>query len=778
LDKDRNRRYETANAFAADVQRYLADEPVMACPPSAGYRLRKFASKHRKGLITVIAFAVLLVTAAVVSTWEAVVAHWAKGEAIEAEGRAKEKEREAGIQRGLAVTNAKTAQDNAKTAQDNERLVRRRYYATQMSKAQPFWPGGSPLSILGVLEAHRPRFDEEDLRTFEWYYLWGHCHQGLRVSRRVRKCFNHAVVYSPDGTMLVLAGSDGVVTFCDPATGQEGTTLPKTPFGRSVIAFSPDGKVLAQSAGRVQDEITLWDVTQRQPRIVLSGTGRALALAFAADGKTLASANEDGEVELWDPATGQRRLSIRAGTRLDSVRLYKSPDLSPSPALAFSPSGETLAVWWLPNSSAITLWDVTARPPKRIDFPNTGANHFAFSPDGKLLALDRQLWDLTAKTARASSWGSSTLHAVAFSPDGKAMAQAAQGSVTLVQLTPGKKERILPHSGTVQSVAFAPDGKSLAAVSSQGLLRVWDTSEQQLAETIDHPVPVTALACSHDMRTLAVGDGSGAVTLYDVASARPRATFKGHLLPVLALAFSADGQRLASTDRKYDPKGPAGSLKLWDVPAGQLLSDLVGSQAIPGFGTSLAFSADGKNLVCGGVRARLEVWDTRTFRLLYDKLSGSFALSSDGTELITRDASDNVCLWELPTGKLRRSFPTIQSGPVDYYELASSPEGQFLALTTSGGRIQLWDLETGLLRGVLPGGGSASLVVHADPKNTPRSRTESWTGGGSRPMVFLADGSTLAGTSGNSVTLWDVTAGQVRFTFPGSAVRSVGGHAP
>jgi eukaryotic-like serine/threonine-protein kinase len=50
LEKDRNRRYETANGFAMDVQRYLADEPVQACPPSAGYRLRKFAKRNRGGL--------------------------------------------------------------------------------------------------------------------------------------------------------------------------------------------------------------------------------------------------------------------------------------------------------------------------------------------------------------------------------------------------------------------------------------------------------------------------------------------------------------------------------------------------------------------------------------------------------------------------------------------------------------------------------------------------------------------------------------------------------
>src|SRR5262249_2140703 len=62
-EKDRNRRYETANGFAMDVQRYLADEPVLACPPSAGYRFRKFVRRHKAALTmaSVIAAAVLLV---------------------------------------------------------------------------------------------------------------------------------------------------------------------------------------------------------------------------------------------------------------------------------------------------------------------------------------------------------------------------------------------------------------------------------------------------------------------------------------------------------------------------------------------------------------------------------------------------------------------------------------------------------------------------------------------------------------------------------------------
>jgi serine/threonine protein kinase len=72
LEKDRNRRYETASAFAADVERYLTDEPVLACPPSRGYRLGKLMRKHRAAALAAAAFVGLLLTGAAVSTWQAV----------------------------------------------------------------------------------------------------------------------------------------------------------------------------------------------------------------------------------------------------------------------------------------------------------------------------------------------------------------------------------------------------------------------------------------------------------------------------------------------------------------------------------------------------------------------------------------------------------------------------------------------------------------------------------------------------------------------------------
>ncbi len=110
LDKDRNRRYETANGLAADLRRYLDDEPVQACPPSSAYRLSKFARRYRGVMAMACAFAAVLILASVVSVWQAVRANRAKAEAILAYDGENKQRLEAQNQRDRAIR----AEDDAK----------------------------------------------------------------------------------------------------------------------------------------------------------------------------------------------------------------------------------------------------------------------------------------------------------------------------------------------------------------------------------------------------------------------------------------------------------------------------------------------------------------------------------------------------------------------------------------------------------------------------------------------------------------------------------------
>jgi hypothetical protein len=108
LEKDRSRRYETANAFAADVLHHLNDEHVQACPPSAAYRFRKFSRRNRVALATVGLVAASLVLGTVASTWQAI-------RATRAEGLAED--------RLVAETKARTEADAARAAEAEQRRL-------------------------------------------------------------------------------------------------------------------------------------------------------------------------------------------------------------------------------------------------------------------------------------------------------------------------------------------------------------------------------------------------------------------------------------------------------------------------------------------------------------------------------------------------------------------------------------------------------------------------------------------------------------------------------
>jgi hypothetical protein len=185
LEKDRNRRYETASALAADVQRYLHDEPVHACPPSAGYKLRKFVRKNRKILGAAAAFALLLTAGTLVSLWQAL--------------RATQADYIARLERNRAESEAKRAGRNL--------------YDAHMRLAQSAWEEARVKRVIELLDQHRPTLGEEDLRGFEWHYLRRLTDTALRTFTGDNKGVVWSVAYSPQGKqgnpLLASAGQDG-----------------------------------------------------------------------------------------------------------------------------------------------------------------------------------------------------------------------------------------------------------------------------------------------------------------------------------------------------------------------------------------------------------------------------------------------------------------------------------------------------------------------------------------------------------------------------------------
>jgi uncharacterized protein HemX len=116
LEKDRSRRYESAGSLAADIQRYLSDEPVLACPPTTMYRFQKFARKHKPALATAAAIALCLILGTTVSAWQAARATTAEAQADANEQRAVASEQKAIANEQKANANAAVAQEKAQEA--------------------------------------------------------------------------------------------------------------------------------------------------------------------------------------------------------------------------------------------------------------------------------------------------------------------------------------------------------------------------------------------------------------------------------------------------------------------------------------------------------------------------------------------------------------------------------------------------------------------------------------------------------------------------------------
>src|SRR6185436_5547501 len=161
LDKDRARRYETANGLAKDLQRYLADEPVLACPPSAGYRLRKFVRRNRGPVLAASLVALALVAGIIGTTWgmiraeqerrNALLAQYAEAERADGERRAKEKAqtRLAQIEKGTEIL-ASVYRDLDPIAAENEGVTLRVLLVRRLGEAARQLEGeavGDPLVV-------------------------------------------------------------------------------------------------------------------------------------------------------------------------------------------------------------------------------------------------------------------------------------------------------------------------------------------------------------------------------------------------------------------------------------------------------------------------------------------------------------------------------------------------------------------------------------------------------------------------------------------------------
>jgi serine/threonine protein kinase len=236
LEKDRSRRYETVNGLAMDIQRHLANEPIVARPPSPWYRLRKFARRNR-----VLFGAGVAVTLALVA-----------GLGLASLGFAQARQKLSWAQRARLE-----AMENARRAEEQGLIARKSAYAADMNLALQAARKYNVPRVRELLRKYLPRAGELDLRGFEWRYI-----VGLYQGDSIRTLNGHTgapvqLSFSTDGRNLFSCGADGFIKTWDVANGQELASWGAQSSATSA-AFSHDGRYVALESrnGRLKTVVT------------------------------------------------------------------------------------------------------------------------------------------------------------------------------------------------------------------------------------------------------------------------------------------------------------------------------------------------------------------------------------------------------------------------------------------------------------------------------------------------------------------------------------------
>jgi WD40 repeat protein len=390
-------------------------------------------------------------------------------------------------------------------------------------------------------------------------------------SLRGHTCPLYEAAFSPDGRRLASAGLSHVKLW-DLTTGQEALTLRGHGEAVRSVAFSPDGNRIV-TAGRDRT-LRIWDGRpvppgEEQGILTLEGHDRGVrGLAFGPDGRHLASVGNDATVRIWD---FERVLAGAADPLIQKLPGRVNVHLN----VAFSHNGRLLASAGEKgqNGEALRVWDTAAW---KDLYTVANANcPVAFSPDDRYLAADSgqagpvrfiKIVDATTGQEVQTLKGRGfSVTAMVFCPNPRSarLAVTHEGAIVHVWDVKAAKEIVdlSPHFvNWVCSVAFSKDGKWLACGGDK-VVKIWDSETWKLHQELQDPGAGVLSVAFHpwDSRLIAWGSHDGRVKVGNTATKEIRILPGHQMRGVTSVAFSPDGEWIASSSTD-------GTIKLRKVP--------------------------------------------------------------------------------------------------------------------------------------------------------------------------------------------------------------------